>query len=741
MPSSTFSRPFSSLWLVLPGAAFVSQLALAQTPPAAASASGSASASSPASAALGTGTPETTLPGLSVKAQAVRDASSEGTGSYAPAAVSIGKDARSLREVPHSVTVITREQLNDQNIVSVEAALKNVTGVTIQRYDATGSYTQFIARGYAADSYLLDGLTVQTDTNGIYFDLAAFDRVEVQRGAASLFSGAGEPGVTVNMARKRAMADFKAEGALSLSSWDDRRIDLDVTGKLNTSGSLRGRAVAVVQDFDTFMDGIDNNRKRMVYGTLEADVAERSTLSVGLNWQQVDTVLSRGLPTWANAKLIDMPRSTMPIQAWNRQQLDSFSAFAEFERRGADDSLLKLALRHMKRGNKAKYLDPSIPAADGTMNALAHSAFEREDSDDTLDLYYSKPFMWNGLEQNLLVGADYRQSRADTHYAGFITMPNTVSLNLFRFDPYAIPEPVFDLNSSISQVDVKAYGAYTQLRVKPVVSWTLIGGGRLSSWESTGISFGTPTSYSAKNKFIPYFAAIYDLSRALSLYGSYNQIYKAQNNRTASGEQIEPRTGRQVEFGLKGELDRGRVAYTAAIYRLIDQNRALADPAYPNGNFSIPSGKARAQGVEVDVHGEVTSNISVSGGYARTDTKYLVATAAQQGTPVSTFTPRHNYNLWARYKVTDGAATGLVLGAGLRGMSDFYNGSGASLVRAPGYTLFGLNAAYPISERYRVTLNVDNLFDKVYWEKVSYPGRQNFFGEPRRVTLAVRGSF
>jgi TonB-dependent siderophore receptor len=740
MPSYPFTRSPLALSLVLAFGPVAPRLALAQAAPPA------PAASAPAVAAAPAGDPaqaDAVMPAVRVKAQAVRDATSEGTGSYAPTAVSIGKDARTLRELPHSVTVITREQLTDQNIVTIESALKNVTGVTVQRFDATGSYTQFIARGYAADSYQLDGLTVQTDTNGIYFDLAAFDRVEVQRGAASLFSGAGEPGITVNMARKRALADFQATGAFSLGSWDDRRVDLDVTGKLNQAGSVRGRVVGVVQDYDTFMDGIDDNRKRLFYGTLEADLAERTTLSTGVTWQQVNTVLSRGLPTWPGGRLIDMPRSTMPIQAWNRQQLDSFSAFAELEHRTAGDALLKVALRHMKRGNDAAYLDPSIPAPDGTMNALSHSAFERDDADNTLDVYYSLPFGAGSgrRKHNLLIGADYREGRADTHYAGYNGLPNSVRLNLFRFEPHAIAEPVFDLNNTVSRVDVKAYGAYSQLRFKPSDDWTLIGGGRLGSWESKGVSFGTPMNFAARNKFIPYLAAIHELTPSMSLYGSYNEIFKAQNNLTASGEQIGPRSGRQVELGLKGDLRNGRVTYTAAIYRLIDQNRALPDLAHPGANFSVASGKARAQGFEVDLHGDITAQLSVSAGYAHTDTKFLKGTATQQGTAVSTITPRHNYNLSVNYKQTEGSATGLELGAGLRGMSDFYNGSGASMVRGPGYTLFALNAAYPINDRYRVTLNVDNLFDKTYWEKVSGPSRQNFFGEPRRVTVALRGTF
>jgi outer membrane receptor for ferric coprogen and ferric-rhodotorulic acid len=190
-----------------------------------------------------------------------------------------------------------------------------------------------------------------------------------------------------------------------------------------------------------------------------------------------------------------------------------------------------------------------------------------------------------------------------------------------------------------------------------------------------------------------------------------------------------------VELGVKGELEGGRFAYTAAVYRLIDENRAVADPAYPGGGFSIASGKAWAQGFEADLHGEVTRNVSVSGGYAYTDTKYLSSPPAQQGTP------RHNHNLWTRYRMPEGAAAGLVLGVGLRGMSDFYNGSGANTVRGPGYTLFTANASYPVNAHCRIGLNIDNLFDKVYWEKVSGPTRQNFFGEPRRVTVSLRGTY
>jgi TonB-dependent siderophore receptor len=707
-----------------------------------------AAASSPAPAADAASPPSgVTLAPVTAKAAAPVDASTEGSGSYVAPLTTIGKGTLKLREVPHSMTVITREQLNDQNITTIEGALKNVTGVTVQRFDATGSYTQFIARGYAADSYQLDGLNLQTDTNGVYFDLAAYDRVEVQRGAASLFSGAGEPGVTVNMARKRAHDTPQTSFGVQYGSWDDRRIDLDTTGALNEAGTLRGRVVGVYQDFDTFMDGIDNNRKRMLYGTLELDITSRTTLSVGATYQHIDTVLSRGLPTYADSRLLNVPRETMPIQSWNFQTLQNETVFAELEHRGLDESLIKLALRYLRRTNDANYLDPAVARADGTMgnstganssaNRLSAAAFDREDVDHTVDLYYSKPFQAWGLKHNVLVGADYRDTRSDTRYSNPIWLNDTLDLNYYTPDKIAMP--AFDLSQINSTTETHAQGVYGQVRIKPVEDWTLVGGGRYGSWSSSGVSYTTPQNYDAE-KFIPYAAVINDLTKTLSAYASYNQIFKPQNNTstTPGNAPLPPRVGRQYELGLKGDAQDGRLIWSVAVYDLQDVNRAVSD-----GAVTVAAGKAKSRGAEFDLTGEITPSWQLAGGYAYGKNEYVDngVNTGLVGTPLIPFAPRHSYHLWTRHKFDLGPVTGMAAGFGLRGNSEFSNGTGAAQVRAGGYTLYGLNLSAPVSKELRVSLNVDNLFDKVYWEKVSGATRQNFFGEPRRITVALQGSY
>ena len=678
-----------------------------------------------------------TLTTVTVSAQADSGAGTEGSGNYAARRATVGKMAIPLKEIPQSVTVVTRQQLDDQNVSRLEDAMKGVTGATVVRYDAAGLYSTFNARGFGSDTYQLDGVTLQTDANGIYLDLAAFDRVEVLRGAAGMFSGAGEPGVTINLARKRALATFQAETALQLGSWNYRRADLDVTGALIESGRVRGRLVSAWQDNDTFMNNVDGGKK-LVYGTVEADVTENTLLSVGVIWQDVSSVLSRGLPTWADGRLIDLPRSAMPVMSWNRQSLKTTDYFAELEHRLPGAALIKATMRRTERTNKARFTDPSPPDADGWMTDLTSSGFNRKDTDTTGDLYYNTPLHLGGRTHNLLLGADWRENHALTHYAPYPGEP-TGRVNLFDPDPNAIPDPDLDYNANLGDTMIRAQGVYSQLRIKPTDALTLVAGGRLSWWRSAGVSWGTTSDFKTTRKFTPYGAVIYALNPRLSVYGSYSEIFKPQNDRTVDGDQIAPRTGSQIELGLKGDSADGQLQYSTGIFQITDRNRAVADPL--NEDFSIARGKVRSQGYEAEIRGRLSPSWQLTAGYAYTTTKYLTDTPEQQGKVFDTFTPRHNANLWARYAVPASILPGLELGFGLRAMSSFYSKSGNITITGKGHSIASLMASYRINSNLRVALNVDNLFDKVYWEKVSGTSRQNFYGAPRSITLALRGSF
>lgn len=685
---------------------------------------------------------DNTLPTITLKA------SKKNTTAYTTKKVTIGKTTQSLKETPQSVSVVTRQRLDDQNISTIQDAMKYVTGVTVVRYDAAGTYSDFNARGYGSDTYQIDGTTQRTDSNGTYLDLAMFDRIEVLRGAAGMFSGAGEPGVSINMVRKRALADAAVKGKLSAGSWDNYRAEADMTGKLTQDGALRGRLVTAVQDYDTFMNGIDGN-KRLVYGTLEYDLAERTTLSVGATYQDIDTVLSRGLPIGADGKLLNISRKTSFVQDWNKQNLTTKEFFAELEHHLDNEGLIKATLRQSVRDNHARYSDPSMPDANGNMSGFKALAFKREDKDLSADVFFNTPFQFGGQTHNFLVGADYLESNAKTNYSPY-GIPLTGSINIYHDNHHQFAEPYFDYDTNVSKSDVENYGIYSQLRVSPLERLTLVGGGRVSWWKSTsttlrdsGVDKNDPSSsYDAKAEFTPYAAVLFDVSPDVSLYSSYSQIFKPQENFSydpasgGKGKQLDPRTGTQIEAGVKAALFDERLNLSAAIYQIEDQNRAIADIKAPVDGYSVASGKARSRGFEVEASGKITDNWQISTGYAFTRAKYL-KDPDNQGKPVNTFTPKHNFNLWTTYKLPASLLEGVDIGLGVRAVSRYYDGADAERAQQGGYALASASFGYEINPNYKFAINVDNVFDKKYYEKVNYWIRQNMYGSPRSVTASL----
>jgi iron complex outermembrane receptor protein/outer membrane receptor for ferric coprogen and ferric-rhodotorulic acid len=176
----------------------------------------------------------------------------------------------------------------------------------------------------------------------------------------------------------------------------------------------------------------------------------------------------------------------------------------------------------------------------------------------------------------------------------------------------------------------------------------------------------------------------------------------------------------------------------AAVFRILDTNRAIADPVVPNA--SIAGGEVRSQGLELEASGQVMPGWDLLAGYAYTDTKYLRAPVAQQGQVFSTLTPRHVVNLYTRYALRD-TLRGWSVGGGVSWRSQFFAQSGALRIVSGNYALVSAQVAYQLNDHLDISLSVDNLLDKKYYEKVSGTTRQNFYGEPRRVVLAVKARY
>jgi iron complex outermembrane receptor protein/outer membrane receptor for ferric coprogen and ferric-rhodotorulic acid len=666
----------------------------------------------------------------------VTDSGTTTEGTYTARELDIGKAGLSPRETPQSVSVITRQQLDDRNLTKLEDALKSTVGVNITRLDGAGNYNSIQARGFDIGAVLLDGLPIAQGPNyATALDLALYDRVEVLRGPAGLLQGAGEPGGAVNLVRKRALGTLRIGGGAQLGSFGLRRAEADLTGPLNAAGTLRGRVVVVEDRRDSFVDLLFSN-KHAAYGTLELDLAPSTTLSVGATRQRVRSMVDQGLPAYATGQLLDVPRSTVVGTRANRQDLDTRDVFAELEHRLDNGGLVKAALRDVRRDNFYR-----SGRANGAVAANGNFAFETVDlqgqlKDRSADLYLATPFTLAGREHRLLLGLN--RNERDSGEGNFAYGPGS-SFNIFAPTYVDMPYPQITRPGFTSTTTRSETALYGQAQLSVTERLRLLAGGRLS-WAEVEVaqrSDGQVTSRSKPGRqFTPNLATLFDLTPQLTAYASYAESFVVQVQLDRAGQLLPARSADQVEVGLKGEFLNKRLQTQAALFRINDVNRAMTDPMVSTA--SIPGGKVRSEGLELEATGQVAPGWDLLAGYAYTRTEYIQAPVAQQGQAFAPLTPRHVLNLSSRYAFREGALRGFSVGGGLSWRSSFYAQAGSLRLVSGNYALANLQLGYAFNDHVELGLTVDNLFDKTYYEKVSGLGRQNFYGTPRSAVLALK---
>lgn len=677
----------------------------------------------------------TMLSPLTVEAASPLDpGTSEGTGSYTVPFTTVGsKLPVPMREVPQSISVVTRQRIEDQNAVQLEDALKRTTGITLLQNDQGRS--SIFSRGYELSDYRINGLPAPlSSVYGTQPNLVMFDRVELLRGPSGLFAGAGDPAGSVNLIRKRALEEFQVSGTARYGSWNAYYADGDVTGPLVESGKLRGRIVGSYLDRDTFIDENHIN-DWLLYGTLEGEITENTTLALSLSHEQKDLVPQNGLPAWEDGELLDVDRSTFSGADWNNFDNTTQDVLVELQHRFDNGGELNAGVRYATADVDFKYAYTvaGVSRATGTAPMRALAREYHEDAVST-DVNLSQPFQLLGQEQRVVVGADYRRYKGDTKQGianGFAT-----------FDPfdldYDLPEPETPFTSHTVTTPWEV-GAYAQLRIKPVDWLTLIPGGRLSWYEATTENkvTGDESTLSEDAEFTPYFGIVADVTENVSVYASYTDIFQPQSQLTESGDPVRPRVGRQYEAGVKGEFYDGQLNASVGVFQITDKNRA--QPIVGTGFFGA-SEEVRVRGVDAELAGMILPNWEAFLGYSFMVSEYT-GDSSDSGDVFNTWTPKHTLKLWSKYSFDQGFADGLWLGGGATVQSSFFAESGGVRLEQGGVAVFDAQIGYEIIDGVAASVTVNNIFDKNYYTRLGAPSTFNFYGEPRSVWFEVSARF
>lgn len=661
----------------------------------------------------------------------------ENSDSYTSESATIGLGSQSVKETPQSVSILTRERLDDQGTTSLSDAMRNVTGITVREYGP--NQYEIKARGYNIGSFLVDGSPVQ-DTGSAWesagvFDTALLDRIEVLRGPSGILQGAGEPSGTINLVRKRALAESQASVSLSAGSDDAYRGVVDVTGALDSKGRVRGRFVGVYDDKGSFIDHVDSENQ-LGYGTLEFDLTSETTLSVGVTAQDEEFRPHSGLPTYSNGTLPNVDRATFVGSTWDTQSGDAQRYFLELDHRLANGGAVTFKANRLDRDASLRKSSEGVLQADPTTGdfAIRQIAWDTTKQDDYFEAQVQSPFTLLGATHEAIVGASYQNSELNNQWV--FGEPVFLPQNLFEPNNNSA-EPAFDGTPGKTQFNTEQRATYGKVNFNAADSLTLSLGGRINWWETDNFSGGEPSSDSGR-EFTPYAGLIYRLNPELNLYTSYTTIFALQNAVDETGNAIEPRKGDQIEAGIKGSHYKGNLNWHAAIFRIEDTNRAFADPDRPG--VSIPIGEAESEGFELEVSGELLPRWNLSAGYAYTQTEFVRDTNSE-GLTLSPDTPEHNFNLWSRYRFSDNPDQGWRAGAGVNTYSEMYVESGANRIEQGGYTTVSAMVGYRVNEHLDISLNGNNLTDKKYFSTVRGTTKHNYYGAPRNFMMTVEYDF
>lgn len=660
------------------------------------------------------------------------------------------KTDTALEDTPRTVSVVTRQRIEDQNPRTLSNILSYVPGISSSDFpvgDGLAGDIFFIRgmnqRDYGYGTYR-DGLRVQPNAYSTSAEPYGLERVEVFKGPTTALYGENVPGGLVNLVSKRPTADHQGEVNLSYGSHDRRQVSADVSGPLNADGSVQGRVVFLHRDSDTQIDSVQDDRT-YIAPSLTFELSDQDRLTVLGMYQQDDTELQLGLP--AAGTLLDHPSGTLSSRTnlghpeWDTFEREVWSLGYEYEHAFNEDWRFQQNARYLRSHVNRREVWWSYPG-DGYDDVIGAYGRDRDNDSRTLaiDNRVVGKFGNDTVEHTWLAGFGYdRTSFSQTQDVGFST-PQLINI----FNPQWSSSPQ-TLQRSEDGEDVQALtGIYSQLHSQMGGLIAQVGGRFDSARTEYNNHLAPGSGFSVTDEEFSWQAGLmYQFDSGLSPYVNYATTFvPARQVSVATNEPLDPITGRQYELGLRYDLPDSDTAITLSTYDIVMKNDINYDSAI-GGYRNV--GRTDSNGIELELVSDVSDALSVAAAYTYTDARIVedVAFPRYEDNQVAGV-PRHKASLWAHYEVLQGPMQGAEIGLGVRylGSSNAYPDASLAYgdtLATRAVTLADLSLGYALDANWRVGLNVENLFDKQYVGECNNAARC-YWGTDRTVlgTLSFR---
>ncbi|MCU1738021.1 MULTISPECIES: TonB-dependent siderophore receptor [unclassified Pseudomonas] len=622
------------------------------------------------------------------------------------------KTAATLLETPQSISVVTRQQMDDQAAQTLDQALRYTPGVYSQDNDLR--FDQLSIRGFDADSYL-DGLKLNRTTwfANPRIDPWFLERVDVLRGPASVLYGQSGPGGLVDMQSKQPTDTPLHVIQVGVGNDDRYQAGFDFGGPLDDQGKFSYRLTGLGRMADTQTDHIQEQRFAIA-PAVSWQIDDDTRLTVLANYQyDPQGGLFNPVPVYGS--VLRNPNGNLHPNDYlgdpdrDRFKRTQFSLGYQFSHRFNDTWTFRQNTRYLH--DDVDYYQTSLTGpldADLQTAPLWANVNDEHLGQFAMDNQLQADFATGAIKHSVLMGADLQRLQQQINRGGQY-FPNAI--NIYNPNFSALPTVPVTTSQYTTQ---SQFGAYVQDQLS-LDHWRWLIGAR-QDWASTydnqdakltGANLSNTRQRDSKLTWRSGLSYVFD--NGLAPYASYSESFQPQVGTDREGKTFVPTTGKQYEVGIKYQPVGSRSLYSAAVFDLRQQNVLTTDDVDPN--YETQKGEIRSRGLELEAHGELTDNLSLIGFYTWMDQRIVHSNDGDQGEH-PTGIPGESASLWADYTFHDGALKGIGFGGGARYFGASY-GSSDNQLKVPARTLFDASAHYDV-EHWRLALNASNLFNKEY---------------------------
>ncbi len=693
------------------------------------------------------------------------------------------KSATLIKDLPQSVSYVTKELMLDQAAFRLNEVVKNMSGVNQASF-----YNDLTIRGNRVSgqenySMLVNGMR---SFSNFWKQLLIphIEQVEVLKGPASALYGNSSPGGTVNRVTKKPLDERRMSINSTVGSFGTFRTTADFTGPMNEQKTLLYRLNLGLEDSESFRD-LQFDKSLIFAPSFSFLPNDKTKVNFDLVYQNANTRLDRGHAVFGNGDLYSVPTSkslnvmndylkektynvTMSL---NHKFTDNLSFTSSYMYTNFDEDLLE----HRTANTYGK---DGIGANFPTQVEMQVFIRKRVWNNANFVNYLNYNFKIGSVENKLVVGYDYAQqvlrpggsqlvasgyrnaanngtiatyvvankSRYLLDVAGN-PVPNTAHIDLANPDPYALRDvsKYFFTTRLFPQSFFSTQGFYVQDQIKFGKLQMLLG--FRQDYFTDLINYKTETEKKiSQTAFIPRVGLVYSINDNINAYATYVKGYQPQDanrlNNPNAGGPFDPLNSALIEGGFKTEWLDKRLNINLTAYNLKQTGTLYNAGDTQNPDKLTQIGEEISKGIELDVIGQLATNWNLIVNYAYNDAKITASKTESEIGRQKPNAPTHQGNVWTKYVINRGILSGLGFGFGANFQASFLGSivaAGQAPREFPAYELFNGGIYYRVSKM-QVQLNFNNIANKTHWVG-GYDYLRAFPGAPRSVLATIAYTF